>query len=101
MASCLCVYVLPLLLASNCSLITSRVEVNILRSINPHFAKVKVSPEPSIYIVMYTHVFHVPYSRSYQLDVHLALHCTVVVHLVSHSCVNSDTRACFPNHKNF
>lgn len=25
-----------------CSLITSRVEVNILRSINPHFAKVKV-----------------------------------------------------------
>ena len=26
----------------SCSLITSRVEVNILRSINPHFAKVKV-----------------------------------------------------------
>lgn len=28
---------------SVCSLITSRVEVNILRSINPHFAKVKVN----------------------------------------------------------
>ena len=37
-----CVCVLGLLPSSNCSLITSRVEVNILRSINPHFAKVKV-----------------------------------------------------------
>ena len=31
-----------------CSLITSRVEVNILRSINPHFAKVKVHTRTNV-----------------------------------------------------
>ena len=41
-----------------CSLITSRVEVNILRSINPHFAKVKVSSS----ILMPTLYYVLPYS---------------------------------------
>ncbi len=55
-------------------LITSRVEVNILRSINPHFAKVKVSLCLSSYSVRdvshstyYTlHISHITHSTHFQ-----------------------------------